>query len=242
LYVYSNTRAFSGEYPNQRSERVPLRVRWIGTPGTVEQSEVSRDVTKISYRGEAGSQLVLGASYETARYKLADTWRAPSLTPTAQGFEHDDSGGGCPSWNVLRVTLDQPTAAIRIRWTFADVTFEWVLPAEGELILIGERSCGGTTVPTEQLAIGGRLELIAIRLDGSEIAVRGVPSTISFNDAAKIDSRAEIKAALLELRRAETPRELPDVVDERVIASLVLLGASLVIAGWWLRKALARLR
>jgi hypothetical protein len=44
---------------------------------------------------------------------------------------------------------------------------------------VGSIACAETNVPRDQLDMGGHLELIAIRLDGSEIPVKGLPAEIS---------------------------------------------------------------
>ncbi len=243
LYVFSNAYTLTGDYPDRSRVRAPLAINWFGTPGTIQQTEVSPNVIKVSYRGEPGSELHLGAGFGSARFKITDSWRAPATAPTVRKIEHDDSGGGCPAWNVLAFTLDQPTAAIRIRWTYEGATSEWFLPANDRLVRIGRRSCGGSTVPQHQLEVGGQLELTAIRVDGSEVAVRGVPSVISFNDAPKRARHDELEDALLPasaLKSQTTGR--PTDRGERILLSMLLLVANFGVTAWWLRRAIARLR
>jgi hypothetical protein len=243
LYVFSNARTLTGDYFDGISVRAQPAITWVGTTGTAQQTEVSPNVIRVSYRGEPGSELLIGGEFGTARFKITDSWRAPATAPTVHKIEHVDTGGGCPSQNVLNFTLDQVSAAIRVRWTVEDATSEWVLPAKNALVSIGRRSCGGSTVPQHQLEVGGHLELTAIRVDGSEIAVRGVPSVISFNDAPKRTRRAELEAARLEASalKSDAPRQ-PSNGCERLLLSALLLVASVCVSAWSLRRTIARLR
>lgn len=249
LYVYSTYRS-SSDAPTGRSS-VP--VKWIGNVGIVEQEEIADDLFKITYHGEHGSQLVVGEGKGSARYTLADSWQAPTQAPFAVGIERVKTPR-CSYRDVLRVTLDQPTAAVRIRWTFDDLTTEWILPTEDgtskwlpsverHVLEIGTRACAGTTVPPYELATGGTLELIAIRLDGSEVAVKGLPSTISFRDVATVDELRETLNAMLRERHAaeQTPRKPALSKPDRLVLSLLLLLAGFGFGRWWLEKALASL-
>ncbi len=133
-------------------------------------------VTRIDYEGPAGSLIVVNRR----SYQLASDWQPPSQPPRVASYAHHQNEWMCSSTDVLVVDLDQPTAAIRARWTYRGTTTEWVLPArEGTLLQLGKIDCGGTTLRPEELLEGGHLELLAIRLDGSEMRVVGLPETIA---------------------------------------------------------------
>ncbi len=83
--------------------------------------------------------------------------------------------------------------------------------------------------------------LFAIRLDGSEVAVTGVPSRISFDDLETAPARAAIEAAMLALTAA-TPRDLSEADHERIALAILLLLASAVLGRCWLAQSLARSR
>ncbi len=153
--------------------------RWTGGDGLVTQSRVSSKVIKVHYEGAAGSELVLGKYWN---YRLTSQWRVPDTAPRAMMARHDAGYWTCSSWDVLHITLDQPTAAVRVRWTFTGQQREWLIPTHAsydddgrDQLSLGKLSCGGTTLPPKELAIGGSLELVAIRHDGTEVPVIGVP-------------------------------------------------------------------
>ena len=74
----------------------------------------------------------------------------------------------------LRVTIDQVATAFRVRWTHGGTTTERI---------VVPRNDGATSkidlwwIPAPELA-GGRLQLVAIRFDRSEVAVEGVPDQL----------------------------------------------------------------
>jgi hypothetical protein len=97
-------------------------------------------------------------------------------------------------------------------------------------------------VPRDELDRGGHLELIGIRLDGSEVVVRGLPNRIAFGDVPTINSLEMTLTASLE--RAEKPRELPSPQYDRIVIAIaiVLLLGGVVFARLWLRNELQRAR
>jgi hypothetical protein len=139
-----------------------ISIQWIGTPGTASWTLV---VTTFK-------------RYEAARYKLSSAWRAPSAAPRAIEIEHHESSWTCASTDALFINVDQSTSAIRIRWTHAGKTSTWVEVTDGAVGL-GHVSCCGENIPPDELHAGGELELVAIRVDGSEVPVRDIPSFIS---------------------------------------------------------------
>lgn len=160
-------------------ERGEVSVRWIGTPGTATWT-VDDGVARLDYSGAEGSELVVMTfkRYERARYKLESGWRAPTTAPRAIRFEHQESEWTCARTDALVIELDQPTAAVRVRWTHRDLTETLVLPTDGRVPL-GLIGCCGTYISPAELHDGGALELVAIRVDGSEAPILGVPSFVS---------------------------------------------------------------
>jgi len=160
-------------------ERGDVSVRWIGTPGTATWT-VADGAARLDYSGEEGSELVVMTfqRYERARYKLESGWHAPTTAPRAIRFEHEESEWTCASTDALFIELDQPTAAVRVRWTHAGLTETLVLPTDGSVAL-GLIGCCGTYISPDELHDGGELDLVAIRVDGSEARILGVPTFIS---------------------------------------------------------------
>jgi hypothetical protein len=84
--------------------------------------------------------------------------------------------------------IDQPTAAFRVFWRFKDrPARELVIPARTaannvNVLELGKIDCGRASIDPYELAAGGILTLVAIRYDGSEVAVSGLPPTISTVD------------------------------------------------------------
>jgi hypothetical protein len=160
-------------------ERGEVSVRWIGTPGEATWT-VHDGVARLDYSGPDGSELVVMTfkRYERARYKLESGWRAPTTAPRAIRIEHEQSEWTCASTDALFIELDQPTAAVRVRWTHGDKTQTLVLPTDGRVAL-GLLGCCGTYISPDELHDGGALELVAIRVDGSEAPILGVASFVA---------------------------------------------------------------
>jgi hypothetical protein len=153
-----------------------VEIRWSGTPGT---STWTREpgVARLDYTGPNGSELIVFHAGIAGRYKLDEGWRAPHAAPRAVGFEYRDER---PSFGIdaLVIELDQPTAAVRVRWTHAGTTETRLLPTDGR-VQLGQMVCSRSNISAAELRIGGLLELVAIRLDGSEQPILGVPRFVS---------------------------------------------------------------
>ncbi|HEY5921740.1 MAG TPA: hypothetical protein VIV11_08715 [Kofleriaceae bacterium] len=150
-------------------------VRWNGTEGVAVQTKVAKAVVRIDYSGPVGSELVVNR----VGYRLTSDWRPPVEAPFVVKWWHHESEWTCSSSDTLNIEISQPTAAVRVRWTFRGDTTETIVPTEGNVLELGKINCGGTTLDPDELRAGGHLELTAIRLDGSEVAIRGLPAKIS---------------------------------------------------------------
>ena len=160
-------------------ERGQVSVRWIGTPGIASWT-AQHGIARLDYSGPEGSELIVVTfgRYERARYKLESSWRAPTTAPRAIRFEHEESEWTCASTDALYIELDQSTAAVRVHWTHRGTTETRVLPTDGRVAL-GLNGCCGTYISPDELHDGGTLELVAIRVDGSEAQILGIPSFVS---------------------------------------------------------------
>ena len=160
-------------------QRGDVTVRWIGIPGMATWT-VREGIARLDYSGPEGSELavILGGKYESARYRLASGWRAPSTAPRAIGFQHEERSWTCASTDALIIELDQSTAAVRVRWTHWGTTETFVLPTDGRVAL-GQLGCCGSNISPDELHDGGELELVAIRVDGTEARILGIPRVVS---------------------------------------------------------------
>jgi hypothetical protein len=173
LYMFQdNLRGFDG----------PPELTWTGV-GNAEAIQIADNVFQINYSGIAGSTLVVRPRFgEESSYTLDTSWQPPQGEPRVLQYWHDKYEWTCSSSEALMLQTDQEAAAYRIRWTFHGVTRELVLPPSTDFqrsaLELGKINCGGETLPLDELRAGGHLELVAIRLDRSEIPVTGLPATI----------------------------------------------------------------
>lgn len=160
-------------------EHGEVSVRWIGAPGSATWS-IRDGVARLDYSGPEGSELLIITfkQYERARYKLDAGWRAPIGAPHAIRVEHEQSRWTCASTDALFIKLDQSTAAVRVRWTHSGTIENRILATDGTVAL-GQVGCCGSNLSTDELHDGGELDLVAIRVDGTEAPILGLPSFVS---------------------------------------------------------------
>lgn len=180
LFVYDE----AGRWPEVRWVNGTGTASMTKLPASIEDAEYvdvgkSRRVLKalvlrVEYEGTAGARIVVNSR----DYTLVSDWRAPIDAPRVTSFAHHQDSWTCSSSDSLELDIDQPTAAFRARWTFDGSTKEWVIPAREARLSLGKLDCTGTTLPPDELENGGHLELHAIRLDGSEVRVAGLPTTL----------------------------------------------------------------
>lgn len=106
--------------------------------------------------------------------------------PRVLQYWHEQSPPTAPGQDALMIQLDEPVAAVVARWTYAGTTTAWtVVPRTAEdrpgvtVIALGDLDGGSPTLATSELQAGGHLDLMAIDLDGSRVAIRGLPSRLS---------------------------------------------------------------
>jgi hypothetical protein len=159
--------------------RPKTSLEWATRTGRAWINYANESVTKIAYEGPAGSQFSIDTVGDSGTYVLT-SHALPNNPPRVVGYTRH----GEPGWNVLVLELDQPIAAVRARWAHHGRTIEYFEVAQygvtGVWVLLGTRPCWQhTSIPPNELAEGGYLELIAIRYDGSEVPISGMPSWIS---------------------------------------------------------------
>ncbi len=155
----------------------------VGGPITAE-TKVSDTVMRLDYASKADELELDPDSTEPHVYTIDSGWRAPQAAPRVLQYWHHVYEWTCSSADSLMIQIDQPTAAFRVHWkAIGGVAHDWVIPARTgdnnvNVLELGKINCGSTTLDPEELARGGELTLIAIRYDGSEVAVTGVPKLL----------------------------------------------------------------
>ncbi len=150
----------------------------------VRQTKISDTVVKLDYVSRA-DELELKDDYEPTLLNVSATWQPPAAAPRVIQTWHQVSSWTCSSSDLMMIQIDQPTAAFRVVWEAKDKPArQFVFPARTadshiSVLQLGKLDCGGTTIEPAELAAGGRLSLFAIRFDGSEVAVKGLPATVS---------------------------------------------------------------
>lgn len=141
---------------------------WIG-PGDL--TEVAPRVWRIDFD--------VGVTHEEfrshPRLRTTDEWRPRPAPPRLVDLSRMDGR--------LRATVDDGVAAFRARWTYEGTTTERIEVPRNN----------GTTgalklwwIPEAELLDGGHLELVAIRFDGSEVAVEDMPDEVAFGTPRKV--------------------------------------------------------
>lgn len=219
-------------------------IRWIGASSTVSVEKVSDVVIRIDYDAPHafGAELQTDPEdyYESTHVTFDPRWTAPATAPRVISYWHDKTSWTCSSSDVLRIQVDQPTAAFRLRWTFAGETREWIEAGrtsdDATLLELGKIDCGSKTVDPEELAAGGHLEVIAIRSDRSEITVTGLPSRISTADMPTMQgfhglAMMQTPADLIESHPLSSvgPAESPTRTLGIIVLGILALGGLLAI-------------
>lgn len=152
-------------------------------------TQLSDTVARIDYDTKADElELHSGAYDESTVLQIDRHWKPPADAPRVIQIWHHAEQWTCSYADSVMLQIDQPTAAFRVRWTVPGKAMqEWIVPARTaagnvNVLELGKIDCGGTTIDPAELAQGGHLALVAIRYDGSEIAVKGVPHELSFAD------------------------------------------------------------
>lgn len=176
---------------------------WIGTPdgttlpphGTLyiydDRSDAPDRVVRHEYDAGLSTTIDVKVGWETMTYPIDARWKPPADAPRVIQYWHHASEWTCSYADSWMIQVDQPTAAFRIRWTNIDdigTTLEYIEPAKTgaggrSVVEIGKHDCiGQMKITPEQLAAGGFLELVAIRVDGSEVEVAGLPDLMKTSE------------------------------------------------------------
>ncbi len=152
--------------------------------------ELGSDPVKLRYRlGIDGAAVVQMGFGHRAMPPTIPRWlvhaRAPRVVSIGQRLAVHD----CPWEDGLAIQIDQPAAGFRVRWWADDRWSEAVVgaaatfldPAKGVLVL-GKLACAPSTVPLAEFHTGVLVDVRAIRLDGTEVAIDGLPALLDLDE------------------------------------------------------------
>jgi len=180
LFVYDGSLSYRG------NEMPPIDAHWTGMqPKSVRQTRVSENVIRYDFEATLPATLELDRdAWEPRRFGFDPSWHAPRLAPRVLQYWHHVYQWTCSNADSVMFQIDQPTAAFRVSWKAGLHTAELVIPAKTDddnrsVLELGKPNCASANLDPDELLAGGTLTITAIRLDGSEIAVTGVPDFVS---------------------------------------------------------------
>ena len=240
LYVHDESLSWGDDALDMAPEVSRLKIGWENGEGTIRLTRVESSLARLDYAGPPGATLVVHERWdEPTRLTLVPSWTAPTRAPRVVQYWHHAYAWTCSSDDTLRIQIDQPTAAVRVRWTVNGRSVDYLeatrVDETKHVLSLGKINCGGENVPLEQLYAGVEVELFAIRPDGSEVKIEGMPRHVRLDqlpaselDMAMglVDTRAP---APVQMRAAREPAPgwLGSLV--LVVAGLGLGGALLLI-------------
>lgn len=146
---------------------------------------VSPGVVKLDYVTQA-DELELKDDFEPTLLTIKPSWQPPAAAPRVIQYWHQVSAWTCSNSDLVWLQIDQPTAAFRVVWEVRDrPARQFTFPARTadnniSVLPLGKLNCvGEPNIDPAELAAGGRLSLFAIRYDGVEVAVTGLPPILS---------------------------------------------------------------
>jgi hypothetical protein len=178
----------------------------------------------------------VGDDYQTATLKIDPAWHAPAARPRVVQYWHHAMSWTCSSADGVMLQIDQKTAAFRVNWRFAGKKQrEWIVPARSSddhltVLELGKINCGATTIEPDELAQGGELSLTAIRFDGTEVPVEGLPPIVSTKQMPTSDEGVERALTMATITPGSDDPPLEPPMDKRWPAMLFGL-ATLIVGG-----------
>jgi hypothetical protein len=124
-------------------------------------------------------------------YPIDPHWKAPAEPPRVLVLERSEYGWSCLPEDALAIQIDQPVAAVKVFWATSKGTQTMIVAPEpyatplgkpASILLLGRPYCASENVPLADLERGVVLGLTAIRNDGSEVMIEGVPTFVKLDD------------------------------------------------------------
>jgi hypothetical protein len=242
LYMHDESIGWSSE------EEPWLVVRWENGEGTIKVTRVERSLAVVEYEGPTGSTIHLGGRFEDslASYVLDDTWQPSEAAPRVLQYWHHETSWTCSEADSLMVQVDQPVAAFRVRWYVngrAVDYYETPRARDGKTVLeLGKIDCGQENVPLEQLHDGVGIQLFAIRADGTEVQVSGMPVYISLDEIPAVGAGMDHAFTIIATQdpnaavhaSARRPVKYSGGLGAVIIA---FAGVGVLLALWLIRRA-----
>ncbi|MCW5802169.1 MAG: hypothetical protein KIT31_07260 [Deltaproteobacteria bacterium] len=156
---------------------------WSWSGPRVTASTPSAGVVRLDldFEGTAATELLLGVNGRNRRgYPVDLDWRPRTRPPRVTQTLHVEEVEVCVD-DYISIRVDDAVAAFRVTWTFdGRTTHAIALPQRGcrdsTSVLLGMVGCTTLAIAPAELHAGtGTLDLVAIRHDGSEVPVEGLP-------------------------------------------------------------------
>lgn len=204
-----------------------------GVPHRWEMTRISDNVVRVDYAAGLASTVTAGIRWEKMTYAIDPSWKPPAQPPRVIQYWHHTSEWTCSYAESWMIQVDQPTAAFRVRFTeLGRMTppIEYIEPAQpgddGRSVLeIGKHDCvAQAMIEPDALARGGVLTLHAIRFDGSEVEVMGLPKAMRTADMRT--SSGGIQEAIGYARLPSLPPASPPTITNAKSGHALLLIAA----------------
>ena len=222
-------------------------VTWASEEGIATVRRLSPSIARVDYRGHEGDTLTVNGRH----YTLAAR-RSRVAVPRILDVSRWSGSWTCSSHDVVAFETDQVSGAFHVRWTYGGTTADYyALLDDDRTVQLGKLDCGGTTIPPEQLAAGGLMELYAIDPDGSERLLRPAfeiseaTATVPLDVGGDESARALAPAYVLRLERRPDISRSPASAHAAPAApaapaALRALGALAILALLMVGPAVAR--
>jgi hypothetical protein len=219
---------------------------WFGTPSGVAlpaQGTLYRNkydgVVPVPYH--ASGSLTVGAHWNQQTYPIDPLWEAPASAPRVVTIMRSRYSWTCSEQDAVAMQLNQSVAAVRVFWAYDGQRHEQLVvprPVQtrtgvpAAVILLGKIDCAGENIPVSALESGVVLGMTAIRFDGSEVRVDGVPSMVALGDLSV--EKKQIAVSLLQETWNDAPVQVSASPPLRRsgghgVLILTLLGGAIVI-------------
>jgi hypothetical protein len=171
---------------------------WLGTPsgvtvppsGTLYRYTGDGVIEAVPYQAASGA-LSIDGGWNDATFHVDPAWTPPEEPPRAVTILHSEYSWTCSEQDAAAIQLDQPVAAVRVFWARDGQRNETVVVPKpirsavgvpAAVVLLGKVDCAGETVPVADLMAGAVVKMTAIRFDGSEVQIEGLPTLLDLDD------------------------------------------------------------
>jgi hypothetical protein len=209
---------------------------WLGTPSgvTVPPSGTLYRYTwdgvePVPYTAASGVLTVDGGG-DDATFRVDPTWAPPDRAPRAVTILHSQYSWTCSEQDAAAIQLDQPVAAVRVFWARDGQRHETLVVPKpmrsavgvpAAVILLGKIDCAGETIPVADLMAGAVVKMTAIRFDGSEVQIEGLPTLLDLDDLPR--EKQQRAVSLIDSAPPLIVNASPPVRHRRHTSGLIIL-------------------